>query len=216
MTKSIRRREFLGLTAAGTVGLVGASLWTKAWAAVEAPDLVFYNAKAYTVAVSDRGGHTSFDNSKALWMVGVANDTPNPFGGTFDKDGNRALNGRVTDMARSVFAKVGKHEPITPEHVRKGLAYMSKMFVRYGVMSVCHEAGDPMALQQVWAQGELLHRVSYEAVGDVLEGMIWDGIEVGFGDEWIRFGATFEHLTDGSFSDRTMSLNMGYLGVSPP
>ena len=48
MTKSLGRREFLGMTAAGTVGLIGASFWTKAWAA-DTPDLVVYNAKVYTV-----------------------------------------------------------------------------------------------------------------------------------------------------------------------
>ncbi len=341
MTKALRRREFLGLSA-GALGFVGASAWTKAWAA-DTPDLVVYNAKVYTVdgsvpraeafavrdgkfvavgksdeirglagrrtqrfdakgmmivpgfndchnhvvgtdvlysvhvgnpfeveyvsiasiidklrakaretppdtwvvgtffddtkvtdkrelnvhdidkastdlpiVVRDRGGHTSFYNSKAFQMARITKDTPKPFGGTFDKDEKGELNGRVTDFAREVFAKVGKYPSPSQDRVRKGLAYMSKKFVQYGVTSVCHEGGDLMALQQVRSQGELMHRVSYEAVGDVLEDMIKDGIETGFGDEWIRFGATMEHFGDGSFSERTMSISTGYPGVSPP
>jgi hypothetical protein len=38
--------------------------------------------------------------------------------------------------------------------------------------------------QQMRARGDLLHRVSYEAMDDVLEGMIKNGIATGFGDEW--------------------------------
>ena len=55
--------------------------------------------------------------------------------------------------------------------------------------------------------GELKHRVSYEAEGPVLDAMIANGIETGFGDEWLRFGATMEHTVDGSFSERTMALS---------
>lgn len=42
------------------------------------------------------------------------------------------------------------------------------------------------------------------------------GIQSGFGDEWIRLGATSEHTVDGSFSERTMALSTPYPGVTPP
>ena len=99
---------------------------------------------------------------------------------------------------------------------RDGLAYISKQFVRYGLTSVHHEGGDLSALQQVRARGDLLHRVSYEASGKVLDAMIAGGIKTGFGDEWIRLGATSEHTVDGSFSERTMALSTPYPGVTPP
>lgn len=176
-------------------------------------------SKDLPVVVQDRGGHTSFYNSKAFEMAGVNRNTPNPSGGTFDRDENGDLNGRVTDNARSVFATIGKHPVYSQEQKlqrdRDALAYISKQFVRYGVTSVCHEGGDLMALQQVRERGELKHRVSYEAAGEVLDAMIASGIRTGFGDEWIRFGATSEHTCDGSFSERTMSLSMGYPGSNP-
>ena len=65
------------------------------------------------------------------------------------------------------------------------------------------------------ARGELLHRVSYEASGNVLDSMIASGMMTGLGDEWIRLGATSEHTVDGSFSERTMALSTPYPGVTP-
>jgi len=177
-------------------------------------------SKDLPVVVHHRGGHTSYYNSKALEMADINRNTPNPPGGTFDRDTDGALNGRVTDRARSVFAKAGKR-PVFSEaqrlqRDRDGLAYISKQFVRYGLTSVHHEGGDLFALQQVRARGDLKHRVSYEASGKVLEAMLSGGIESGFGDEWIRLGATFEHTVDGSFSERTMALSIPYPGVNPP
>src|SRR5580700_5034524 len=177
-------------------------------------------SKDHPVVVHHRGGHTSFYNSKALEMADINKNTPNPPGGTYDRDAAGELNGRVTDRATGAINRVGKRPSFTGEQRaqrdRDGLAYISKQFVRYGVTSVHHEGGNLAALQEVRARGNLLHRVSYEASGRVLESMIAGGIETGFGDEWIRFGATSEHTVDGSFSERTMALSTPYAGVTPP
>lgn len=174
----------------------------------------------HPVAVNHRGGHTSFYNSVALALGGITREMSNPPGGTFDRDADGALTGRVTDRARSVFARVGRRPSFTAAQVaqraRDGLAHISKQFVRYGLTSVHHEDGDLAALQEVRARGDLHHRVSYEASGAVLDSMISAGIMSGFGDEWIRLGATSEHTVDGSFSERTMALSMPYPGVQPP
>ena len=177
-------------------------------------------SRDHPVVVHHRGGHTSFYSTKALEMAGITKDTPNPAGGTFERDENGDLNGRVTDLARGPLNKVGKRPTIPADQRvqrdRDGLAYISKQFVRYGLTSVHHEGGDLFALQQIRARGDLLHRVSYEASGAVLESMIAAGISTGFGDEWIRFGATSEHTVDGSFSERTMALSVPYPGMNPP
>ena len=174
----------------------------------------------HPVVVQHRGGHTSFYNTKALEMAKITRDTPNPPGGTFDRDASGDLNGRVTDRARSVFNDVGQRPSFTPEQraqrERDGIAHISKQFVRYGLTSVHHEGGDLAAIQDVRARGELRHRVSYETSGRMLEAMITSGIRSGFGDDWIRFGATSEHTVDGSFSERTMALSVPYPNVSPP
>src|SRR6185436_13738450 len=172
----------------------------------------------HPVAVYHRGGHTSFYNSKALELAKITKDTPNPPGGTFDRDSKGELNGRVTDRARNVFNGVGRRPTFTAEQNaqrdRDGIAHISKQFARYGLTSVHHEGGDLTAIQEVRARGDLKHRVSYEASGRVLDSMIASGIMSGFGDEWIKFGATSEHTVDGSFSERTMALSTPYAGTT--
>jgi len=177
-------------------------------------------SREHPVSVRHRGGHTTYYNSKAFELAGVTRSTPNTAAGTFDRDPNGELNGRVTDRARNVFLNVGKRATFSAEQTlirnRDALAFISKQFVRYGLTSVHHQGGDLFALQQVRARGDLLHRVSYEAYDDMLEAMVAKGIATGFGDEWIRFGATAEHTCDGSFSERTMGLSVPYPGVEPP
>ena len=154
-------------------------------------------SKDHPVVVRHRGGHTSFYNSKAFEMAGITKDTPNPMGGTYDKDPDGQLNGRVTDRAMDPMRKIGTRPTFTAaeneKRGRDGIAHISKQFTRYGLTSVHHEGGNLAAIQDVRARGELLHRVSYEPQGAVLDSMISAGIKTGFGDEWIKFGATSEH-----------------------
>jgi predicted amidohydrolase YtcJ len=177
-------------------------------------------SKEHPVVVHHRGGHTAFYNHKALELADINKNTPDPPGGTFDRDAKGDLNGRVTDRAMEALNRAGKRAVFTEEQRmqrdRDGLAFISKQFVRYGVTSVHHEGGNLAALQQVRARGDLLHRVSYEANGRVLDSMIAGGLMTGFGDEWIRLGATSEHTVDGSYSERTMALSAPYPGVTPP
>jgi len=172
----------------------------------------------HPVMVVHRGGHTIFVNSKAFQLAGVTKATPNPFGGTFDKDGNGELNGRVTDRASAALLKVGKWEQFTPAQKEKrlleGVAFISGKFAQYGLTTVHHnEDGALEAIQEQRRNGKLKHRVSYEARGDLLEAMIRNGMESGFGDEWVRLGATAEHAVDGSLSERTMAMRQPYIGM---
>lgn len=174
----------------------------------------------HPVIVRHRGGHTYFYNTKAFELAGVTKSTPNPPGGTFDRDANGELTGRVTDRASAAFSRVGRRPEYSAaereKRERDGVAHISKEFARYGLTSVHHQGGDLAALQDVHARGDLRHRVSYESSGSVLEAMITNGVRTGFGDEWIKFGATSEHTVDGSFSERTMALSMPYPNVTPP
>lgn len=177
-------------------------------------------SKDHPVVVNHRGGHTAFYNTRAFALAGVTKATPNPPGGTFDRDVAGELTGRVTDTAMDVFDNVGKRPTFSPEETarraRDGLAHISKQFARYGLTTVHHQGGDLGALQDVRARGDLKHRVSYEPVGPVLEAMIKAGLKTGFGDDWIRLGATFEHTVDGSFSERTLAWSKPFPGRSPP
>ena len=172
----------------------------------------------HPVCVHHRGGHTAFYNSKAFALANVTKATVAPAGGTFDKDSSGELNGRVTDRAMNVLSAAGKRREYSVAEndmrERDGMAHISKQFVRYGLTTVHHQGGDLGAIQDVRARGDLRHRVSYEANGRMLESMITNGIRTGFGDDWIRFGATSEHTVDGSFSERTMAMSEPYAGTT--
>ena len=173
-------------------------------------------SREHPVAVHHRGGHTSFYNSKVFELAGVTRDTPNPPGGTYDKDAAGNLNGRVTDQALPKLRAAGMRPTFTDAESRKrsqdGMAHISKQFVRYGLTSVHHESGPLASLQEIRARGDLLHRVNYQLGRDALESMIATGTHTGLGDEWLRIGATMEHTVDGSFSERTMALSIPYPG----
>lgn len=173
---------------------------------------------AHPVCVHHRGGHTAFYNSKAFELAGITKESPAPAGGTFDRDANGELNGRVTDRAMDALDSAGTRVQFSAaENARRerdGMAHISKEFARYGLTTVHHEGGDLAAIQDVRNRGELRHRVSYEPDDDVLASMIASGIRTGFGDDWIRFGATSEHLVDGSFSERTMAMSVPFKGTT--
>jgi predicted amidohydrolase YtcJ len=175
----------------------------------------------HPVAVYHRGGHTAYYNTRALELAGVTRETPNPSGGTFDRDETGALNGRVTDRARAVFDTVGNRPTYTPEEqaarARAAMSYISKQFVRYGLTSVHHEHFEGRevlrALETIRGEGRLLHRVYFAVTGRMLDELIDSGVRTGFGDEWLRIGGTVEHTVDGSFSERTMALSIPYPGM---
>lgn len=179
----------------------------------------------HPVMVLHRGGHTAYYNHKAFAIAGITKATPDIQGGTYDKLPDGELSGRVTDTARYPIDKAGNRPTYSNaekfDRMRKGLAHISTQYVRYGLTGVHHQggsgqsgiaSGDLDALQRVRADGELKHRVSFEVSGTILDAMIGEGIRTGFGDEWIKFGATSEHLTDGSFSERTMAISTPYSG----
>lgn len=179
-------------------------------------------SRVHPVRLRHRGAHTSYYNSHAFDLAGITKDTPNPPGGEFFHDA-RGLSGRVAENANAVFEAVGKKSALTEaqstERDCAGAEAFSKAAVKLGITSVqasTWQVSDLRALQSIRASGKLLHRVNYEVAGTLLEAMIANGIRSGFGDEWIRLGATSEYLVDGSFSERTARLAAPYPGTKPP
>src|SRR5258708_17957891 len=101
-------------------------------------------SKEHPVVVEHRGGHTSYYNSKALEMAGIDKNTPNPAGGTFDRDTLGDLNGRVTHRANNPFGRVGQKPSFTPDQrdqpERDGHPYIPKQFLPYRLPTRHHPA----------------------------------------------------------------------------
>jgi len=138
------------------------------------------------VAVHHRGGHTTYYNSKALEMAGITKSTPSMakrylrprLERRTQRPGDRPCARRVRQgrQEAQLFRRRGD-----ATRTRRGWRTISKQFVRSGLTGVCHQGRNLRALQQVRANGDLLHRVSYEAHGAELEAMITGGMATGLG-----------------------------------
>jgi predicted amidohydrolase YtcJ len=170
------------------------------------------------VAVHHRGGHTSWYNSKALEMAHIDRNTRDPQGGQFLRDDRGELTGRVAELARNVFDKVGKQETFSEDEQRRrgleGMAHMSRLFAASGLTTV-HDAqatrDQILAYQDAYHAGELGHRVYCMIAGELLESYKAAGLYTGLGDEWVRIGGV-KFVADGSCSERTMRMSTPYIG----
>jgi predicted amidohydrolase YtcJ len=178
-------------------------------------------SKLHPIVVGHRGGHTSWYNSKAFELAGVSKDTPDPDHGRFFRDENGELTGRVAELARNVFSKVGTRETFTPEQQRErgrnGMRHISELLTAAGLTSI-HDAGADrdriLAYEDAKANGELRHRACFLVRGNaVFNGFKAAGIYYGFGDEWLRVGGV-KYGADGSASERTMRMSTPYVGTN--
>jgi predicted amidohydrolase YtcJ len=175
----------------------------------------------HPVAIGHRGGHTSWYNSKAFELAGVTRNTPDPDHGRFFRDSTGDHDGRVAELARNVFGRVGKREQFTPEQQREraraGMRHISELLTAAGLTTV-HDAGANrehiLAYEDTYRNGELRHRAYFMVRGaDVFAGFKAAGIYTGFGDEWVRVGGV-KFAADGSASERTMRMSTPYVGTT--
>ena len=174
----------------------------------------------HPVVIGHRGGHTSWYNSKAFELAGVTRATRDPDHGRFFRDEAGEHNGRVAELARQVFGRVGKREVFTPEQQRErnraGMRHISDLLTASGLTTV-HDAGADreriLAYEDAYRNGELRHRAYFMVRGaDTFAGFKAAGIHTGFGDEWVRVGGV-KFAADGSASERTMRMSTPYVGT---
>jgi len=170
----------------------------------------------HPVYVGHRGGHTGVVNSKAFEIAGITNDTPDPVGGRYFREGGE-LTGKVAEHARTVFFEVGTW-PVMDRNVRqKAAAIASQNMAASGLTSTTDAYGsldDMIAYQDARDAGELRFRVSFMPGGrsEVYEGLKTAGMRSGFGDDMLHIGAV-KYAADGSASERTMYMSTPYEGT---
>ena len=178
-------------------------------------------APGHPVAVHHRGGHTSWYNSKALELAGITRQTRDPEHGRFFRDESGELTGRVAELAREIFDKVGQREELTPEQSRErgknGMMYISELLTAAGLTTV-HDAGAArervLAYEDAYRAGGLRHRAYLMIQGkDSISGLKAAGVYTGFGNEWIKVGG-IKYFSDGSASERTMRMSTPYVGTN--
>src|SRR6266446_8765177 len=112
--------------------------------------------------VQHRGGHTAWVNSPAIKLAKIDDHTPDPPGGTYDRDpATGHLTGRVRENGRVTFEKIIPSNFTRDDH-REGVRLISQMMTRSGITSVTDAMGTPedlRAYQDAREAGQLKMRV---------------------------------------------------------
>lgn len=173
-------------------------------------------APDHPVAIWRSCHHIMAVNSKALQLAGIDRNTPDPDGGTIDRDEHGEPTGVLRESATGLIQAV-QPEP-SQRQIEEAILAGGREFVRHGVVAV-GEAGirtntELRAYQTVWRDGTLPVR-SYlmMIIDDTLDPMIDLGISTGFGDDWLRIGPA-KLFSDGSIGGRTARMRRPYEGES--
>lgn len=162
-------------------------------------------------------GHFSMANSLALQKAGVEKGTPDPSGGSFEKDASGDLTGVLVETA---IDRVEKAVPAWTEQDQvRQFKIAENVLNSYGITSVVEgatEAQDIRTLQKVALSGEATLRVgvmyrpeppkemaAWEAI------MSGNGASSGFGDDWLKF-AGIKIYYDGGMTLKTALTREAY------
>ena len=144
-------------------------------------------------------------NSPALELAGIRRGTPDPEGIAVQRDRNGEPTGAlfnpvsgavestvlVRDNVRTLFDELIP-PPSREQRIAETKEAWSKM-ASVGVTSYCDITSDPVYVdiyREMRDKGEMTARARYRPPLDRWQSMADLGIRIGFGDDWIRFGAT--------------------------
>ena len=161
-------------------------------------------------------GHIGVANSLALEMAGITPDTPDPPGGTIDRDEHGRPTGVLREAAQTMVREIIPAP--TLDQCKDALVAAGEQFLSQGVTSVA-EAGvrdstHMTAYEDLHAAGDLPVRTYLMMmIDETLDALSSLGIKTGLGDEWLRIGPAKLFL-DGSIGGRTARMSEPYEGES--
>jgi predicted amidohydrolase YtcJ len=158
-------------------------------------------------------GHIGVANSRALTHAGLTAATPDPPGGTIDRDEH----GEPTGVVRETALQMVRQRVPEPseEQIAEALVLAGRQFLSDGVTSVA-EAGirkpeELRAYQRLARERRLPVRTTLMMlIGPMLEPLVELGVQTGLGDAWLRIGPAKLFL-DGSIGGRTARMTQPYL-----
>ncbi len=113
------------------------------------------------VALWDQGGHAMLLNSKALAIIGLTKDTPDPEGGSIGRDQNGEPTGVLRETATNlVLSKITSAD--SSRWVDQGLKPFLDELSSYGVTAVCDAYGQPRNMEgylNLYERGDLHQRI---------------------------------------------------------
>jgi predicted amidohydrolase YtcJ len=189
------------------------SLWSGRWPTAAMLDALIPDRP---VILSRKDGHSIWVNSRALEIAGIDDTTPDPPGGSIQREKKRAT-GIVFETAVDL---VRDHLPEPTEEER--LTALSDATVEahsYGMIGV-HippglrpgDAAQALAdLQKLRARGQLRLRCLVHLGLDGLDDALRLGVRSGLGDRWLRIGGV-KMSADGSLGTETAEMLPHYEG----
>ena len=168
------------------------------------------------IAFTEFSGHVLLVNSKALEMVGINKNTPQPPQGIIQKDANGEPTGILFEMTFPIRALI---PPPTEEERKAGILNAMAELNSLGIASVTEPGLDPNTIRiynNLFNQGKFTVRVncmimggaSLTAVKDVVDHV---GTATGFGNEWLRISG-LKLVADGIPPSKTAYMYEDYIG----
>ena len=163
------------------------------------------------VILNSDTGHQSVVNSIALKLAGVTKDTPDPAGGTIDRNPDGEPTGLLYETAqRLVGALVPKY---SIEEVKNGLRKVIDQFSEWGITSTHDASGNTYGFrcfQQLNNEGVKKLRVaemmrSHTEDEDMIWPMLDVGLESGYGNDWLKV-ISYKIMLDGSGAGGTAAV----------
>jgi predicted amidohydrolase YtcJ len=155
-------------------------------------------------------GHFSMANSAALQAAGIDKATPNPAGGSFERDAAGELTGVLVETAIDRVEKIVP--PFSEDDEIQQFKIAEGVLNSFGITSAVEgatEARDVRTLQKIALSGEATLRVGVmfrpapPAEMSVWEAIIsGNGASSGFGDDWLKF-AGIKIFYDGGMTLKT-------------
>lgn len=158
--------------------------------------------------------HIASANSLALQAAGITRDTPDPEGGTIDRDEHGEPTGVLRETAHTMV-RDAMPQP-TVEMCKEALIAAGHDFLSKGVTSVAeagiHDDTLMRAYIELRNEGRLPVRTYLMMmIDEMLDHLISLGITTGFGDGWLRIGPA-KYFIDGSIGGRTARMRKPYEG----
>lgn len=175
-----------------------------------APDhpvfLIHWNAHIYLV------------NTMLMKQKGITKDTPDPPGGTIEKNAKGEPTGvlleNAIDLVAPGFLETGAGL-FSYEQSKAALKYCAERAAEWGLTSITDIlAGDAQvkAYQELEAEGKLPVRVNFYLGYQYLDNVVSIGLKSGFGDHKVRFAGA-KMIVDGSLSSHTATLRSPYVDI---
>lgn len=157
-------------------------------------------------------GHAGWANSLALKLAGITRDTPDPAGGAIERDpATGAPTGILLERAMELIFQL-QATPTDAEAV-DAVQVAQRRAHSLGITGIHNMEGAPAlrAFQELRRRGAWKLRVLQQIPETELDAAIALGVQSGYGDEWIRFGAV-KIFADGSLGARSALMIEPYEG----